>query len=102
QARRILVALPWSTIRSLGDTLDLARLEIDAPTLDVPALQHWLASRPPSETRLPTLSDGLQVRAGRVDGDGWRIEALALAIPRLHPDQPLRAQAQGRYADATL
>ncbi len=102
QARRILVALPWSTIRSLGDTLDLVRVELDAPVLDVPALRHWLASRPPSETRLPTLSDGLQVRAGRVDGDGWRIEALALSIPRLHPDQPLRAQAQGRYADPTL
>jgi len=102
QARRILVALPWSTIRSLGDTLDLVRIELDAPVLDVPALQHWLASRPPSETRLPTLQDGLQVRAGRVDGDGWRIEALALSIPRLHPDQPLRAQARGRYADATL
>ncbi|TWT18516.1 hypothetical protein FQY83_14145 [Luteimonas marina] len=102
QARRILVALPWSTIRSLGDTLDLVRVELDAPVLDVPALRHWLASRPPSETRLPTLSDGLQVRAGRVDGNGWRIEALALSIPRLHPDQPLRAQAQGRYVDATL
>lgn len=102
QARRILVALPWSTLRSLGDTLDLARIEIDAPTLDVPALQHWLATRPPGDGRLPTLSDGLQVRAARIEGTDWRIEALDLSIPRLQPLQPLRARANGRYADAAM
>ena len=100
RARRILVALPWRTLRSLGSTLDLARVEIDAPVLDVPALRHWLASRPPGDARMPTLSDGLQVRAGRIDGGSWRIEALELALPRLHPGQPLRARAAGRYADA--
>ncbi|HRO28733.1 MAG TPA: hypothetical protein PLD19_15030, partial [Luteimonas sp.] len=99
EARRVLVALPWHTIRSLGDTLDLARIELEAPVLDLPALQHWLATRPPGTGRLPTLSDGLRVHAGRVEGGTWRIEALDLRLPQLHPDQPLRARAEGRYDD---
>ena len=97
---RLLVALPWSTLRSLGDTLDLTRVELDAPVLDVPALQHWLATRPPGDTRLPTLADGLHVRNGRVEGDGWQVASLDLALPRLQPSQPLRATLRGRYADA--
>ncbi len=100
RVERLLVALPWSTLRSLGDTLDLNRVELDAPVLDVPALQHWLATRPPGDTRLPTLADGLHVRNGRVDGDGWRVEALDLSLPRLLPSQPLRATLRGRYAGA--
>lgn len=99
---RVLVALPWSTLRSLGDTLDLDHIELDAPVLDVPALLHWQASRPPGETRLPTLADGLRVRNGRVDGEGWRVESLALSVPRFDPAQPLRAQARGRYADDAM
>ena len=97
QARRILVALPWRTLRGLGDPLDLARIELDAPLLDLPALRHWLASRPPGDARLPTLSDGLRVRAGEVRGDGWRLEALDLSIPRFQPARPLRAWISGRY-----
>ena len=99
RVERVLVALPWSTLRSLGDTLDLTRVELDAPVLDLPALQHWLATRPTGETRVPTLADGLHVRNGRVDGDGWRVEALDLSLPRLQPPQPLRATLRGRYAD---
>lgn len=96
---RVLVALPWRTLRSLGDTLELARVELDAPILDVPALRHWLATRPAGDTRVPTLADGLHVRNGRVDGDGWRVEALDLSLPRLQLSQPLRATLRGRYAD---
>ena len=36
----------------------MQRVELDAPILDVPALQAWLATRPPSETRIPTLTHG--------------------------------------------
>ncbi|MDH5835615.1 hypothetical protein [Luteimonas kalidii] len=101
QARRVLVALPWRTIRALGDPLELARVELDGAVLDLPALQHWLATRPPGAGRLPIVSDGLQVTGGRIDGDGWHVEALRLALPRLHPERPLRAQVSGRYVDAS-
>lgn len=102
QVRRVLVSLPWRTIRSLGDTLDLARVELDAPVLDLPALQHWLAARPPGEGRLPTLSDGLLLRDGEVHGAGWRVVALRLSLDRFDPARPLRARASGRGAAGAL
>lgn len=102
RAKRVLVSLPWRTIRGGGGPLELGRIELDAPELDVAALQRWLASRPPRDGRLPTLSDGLHVRDGVVRGDGWSVEALALVMPRLHPEAPLRARASGRYVDASL
>jgi len=52
RAQRAYVSVPWSTVRSRGESLDITRIELDAPVLDVTALQHWLASRPPSRTRM--------------------------------------------------
>ena len=77
RARRIYLSLPWSTIRARGGDLTVQRIELDAPQLDLAALQRWLATRPPSvETRLPTLTDGLRIIDGRVfNGDAqgsWR------------------------------
>lgn len=96
RAQRVLVSVPWSTVRSRGEKLDITRLELDAPSLDVQALQHWLSTRPSGETRLPTFSNGVQVDNGRVEGGGWRIEAFSLALPRLQPDRRIDARAGGR------
>lgn len=101
RADRLLIALPWSTLRSRGDELTVERLELDAPTLDVVALQTWLAKRPPSEdTRIPTLTDGLRVRDGRIENDDWRIENVAVDLPALHAQRPVEARIRGRYVDA--
>src|SRR3546814_11600496 len=54
RARRVYVSVPWSTARSRGAQLDINRIELDAPVLTLPDLQHWLAARPPGETRMPT------------------------------------------------
>lgn len=102
RARRVFVALPWHTLCTRGADLTVQRIALDAPVLDLPALQHWLAGRPPGETRLPTLVDGLRVRDGRIDNDDWRIEALAIDLPALHPRQPLRVDVRGRYVAGTL
>lgn len=102
-ARRVFVSLPWRTLRSRGADLTVRRIELDAPVLDVPALQRWLATRPASgETRIPVLTDGLRVRDGRIENDDWRIDGLAIDLPALHPQRPLRAQVRGRYIDAPL
>lgn len=100
-AERLLISVPWSTLRARGGDLTATRLELDAPVFDVAAFQAWQAKRPPSETPMPTVTDGLQIARGRVIGAGWSIEALDGTIPALFAGQPLRAQLRGRYqADA--
>ena len=103
RAKRVFVSLPWRTLRSRGADLTVQRIELDAPVLDIPALQRWLATRPPSgKTRIPVLTGGLRVRDGRIDNDDWRIDGLAIDLPSLHPQRLLRAQVRGRYLDAPL
>jgi hypothetical protein len=100
RAARVDVAVPWATVRAAGKKLDFKRVELDAPVLDVPMLQAWLASLPPSEQVTPTLSNGLQVRDGRVLGDGWSLDALRLDVPRVLPDKSVDARMAGRYVAA--
>ncbi|TQD41354.1 hypothetical protein [Marilutibacter aestuarii] len=101
QADRAWLSLPWHTLRSRGDDLTLQRIELDGPRLQWPALVAWLDARPPSDTplRLPVLTDGVQVRDGHVDGDGWALHGLALDAPRFHPTRPLSATVRGDYLD---
>ena len=100
RADRVFVAVPWSTLRARGTDLKAQRIELDAPILDVPALQRWLATRPPSETNVPTLTDGLRIVRGRVDNDGWRVDGIDVDLPSLALGRPLRAHLKGRYLDA--
>lgn len=98
RTRRVLVSLPWRTLRTRGAELTVQRIELDQPLLDLPALQRWLATRPPSATpRIPTLTAGLRIRGGRIDNDDWRIDHLDIAVPALHPTRPLQLQVRGRY-----
>lgn len=101
-AQRIHIALPWSTLRAGGDDLVAHRIELDSPRLDLPALQHWLATRPPSEKRLPTLTDGLLIRNGEIANNDWHIDSIHADMPMLYPLRPLRARLRGRYLDAPL
>ena len=98
-AERVFVSLPWSTIRARGDDLTVQRVELDAPVLDVPALQRWLATRPPSETRIPTLRDGLRIVRGRIVNDDWSIDGIEIALPSLSPTTPVNTKLRGRYLD---
>lgn len=99
RAERVFVSLPWSTIRARGDDLTVQRVELDAPVLDVPALQRWLATRPPGETRIPTLRDGLRIVRGRIENHDWSIDGIEVALPSLSPTAPLRTKLRGRYLD---
>lgn len=102
-ADRVLLSVPWATIRALGEVLDARRLELDAPRVDLAALGHWLDARPPAAApKLPTFADGIQVRDGVLLGDGWRVDGIALALPRLADGEPLHARLQARYAAPPL
>jgi len=103
RASRVFLSLPWSTLRARGAVLDATRLELDAPAIDLPALQHWLATRPPTkEKRLPALRDGLRIRDGRLSGDGWRIDGIAIDAPRLQPNARFDARVRARYLAAPM
>ena len=96
-ADRLLLSVPWSTLKSRGRELTVHRIELDRPALDVAALQRWLATRPPSPQRpTPTLTDGLAIGNGRVVGEGWTIESLRAVVPRIAPRTPVRAMLRGR------
>ena len=102
-AERIRLELPWATIRALGADWTVRRLELDAPQLDLIALQRWQATRPPTkQTRIPTLTDGLRIVRGRVIGDGWRVEDIYADLASLHPDRAARARLLGRVATGEL
>lgn len=103
RAERLLLELPWSTIRSRGADLTAKRIELDAPVLDLAALQRWQASRPPAEpARLPRLTDGLRIVRGEVVGDGWRVQGVDVDLPLLDPDRPVRTHLVGRVVSGTL
>ena len=100
RADRALVALPWSSVRERTAPLLIERIELDAPVLDLPRLQAWLATRPPGDGALPTVSRGLAVRDGRIVGAGWELQALQFDLPRLASGQPLATRVRGRLAMA--
>ena len=102
RADRIAIAVPWSTIRARGAALEVERIELDAPVLDLAALQAWLAGRPAGDGRMPTLRKGLAIERGRLLGGDWSVDGLRLDLPRLFPDRPVAAHAAGRYRAARL
>jgi hypothetical protein len=94
-AKRAEISLPWGTITG-GDPV-ITRIELDAPVLDLPGLQRWLASRPPAPFELPTLSRGIVVRDGTVKGSDWSLQGLSLELPHLQAGDPATLEAKGRY-----
>jgi hypothetical protein len=99
RAERALLSLPWSTLRARGSVLEATRIELDAPRLDVPALQHWLVTRPKRETRIPTLKQGVHITRGRIDNNDWSIDGIEMQLPSLAPGEPVNARLAGRYFD---
>ncbi|MDB6163836.1 MAG: hypothetical protein JWL98_1268 [Xanthomonadaceae bacterium] len=107
RADRIHLALPWSTIRQLANgpsdaVVIINRVELDRPIVDVEAMQHWLAHRPPSKAPLPTLTEGMLISDGTILGTGWSLKGLAVDIPMLAATQPFKASTSGRYVSSGL
>ncbi|VXB84230.1 conserved hypothetical protein [Luteimonas sp. 9C] len=95
QAERLLLSLPWKTIRSRGADLEITRVELDAPRLHLPSLLRWLDARPPGDGKVPPVTDGIHIVRGRLDADGWSVDDLAVALPALHAERALDAQVSG-------
>lgn len=102
-AERMLVAVPWSTLRARGADLTVQRVELDAPVLDLAALGRWQASRPPTTApRIPTLTDGVAVQRGRIDGSGWALRNITLDLPALHPARPVAGRLRATFTNASV
>ena len=97
QADRLLISVPWSTLRARGNDMTATRVELDAPLLDVAALLRWQAKRPPSDTPLPTLTKGVRIVRGVIVGDGWKIDGMNADLDSLTTGKPLRSHLRGRY-----
>lgn len=96
-ADRMLLSVPWSTLKSRGREITVHRIELAHPQLDIAALQRWLETRPPTPKRpTPTLTDGFVVRDGVVVGEGWTMHGLSIDVPRLAPGRPVRGHVVGR------
>jgi hypothetical protein len=97
QADRLLISVPWSTLRARGDDLTATRVELDAPILDVAAFQRWQAKRPPSDAPMPTLTKGVRIVRGVVIGQGWKIDGITADLQSLAAGKPIRSHLNGRY-----
>ena len=92
---RVELALPWDTLR--GRSTSISSIVLKSPDIDLPALQNWLATRPPSTApfKLPTLTRGLHIEDGLLRSSTWRIEHLNVALPSLTDGKSTMLDASG-------
>lgn len=100
-AARGRLALPWHTL--FGGPTVIARLEIDAPRVDLDALQAWAASLPAANAahppQIPRIDTGILIsRASVVRGNNILLQNLALETGQLNPGRPFSLDMTGRDA----
>lgn len=103
-AARGRIALPWRTL--IGGPTIISRLEIDAPRVDLDALQTWVSSLPASQgnapPQIPRIDTGILIsRASVVRGNDILLDNLALETGQLKPGKrfSLDATAQDASGD---
>lgn len=93
-ARRLELALPWSTLR--GESLRIEALRIDAPVIDLDAALDWWSAQ--AETESPALPElnGLVLSDGRLHWRDASIDHLQLALPRFKAGEAMALEVSGR------
>jgi hypothetical protein len=76
-AESIGVVVPWHTL--WGERVDIERIEIEKPRLDLDALSHWLAARPaggaaPDVRFALRVRDGTLLAAGKPLAEGLNLD----------------------------
>lgn len=102
EAGRILVAVPWSTLRGRGGDSTITRVELDSPRVALEPFLQWWSQRPPGDGALVTLREGLWVEGGRIDAGAWSLQDIAIDLPHFAPDARLAASVRGHYEAAGL
>lgn len=95
-AARGRLALPWRTL--MGGPTIISRLEIDAPRVDLDALQAWVSSLPASQgsapPQIPRIDTGILIsRASVVRGNDILLDNLALETGQLKPGKSFSLDA---------
>lgn len=89
-AARGRLALPWRTL--FGGPTAISRLEIDAPRVDLDALQAWLSALPASPSGTPTIpriDTGVRIARGTlVRGNQLLLKDFSLDAGRLLSGEP--------------
>lgn len=102
EAGRLLVAVPWSTLRSRGSDPVVARLELDAPRVQLEPLLEWWRRRPTGDGSLPTLRRGLHVKRGRIDAGEWSLREIDVSVPTFAPDARFSGRVRGQWEAAAM
>lgn len=97
QAGRVLVSVPWSTVRARGADPVVTRIELDAPVVQLQPFLGWWSQRSRGDGPLPTLREGLHIDRGRIDGGGWTVEDVAITLPHFSPDARVAGSLRGRW-----
>ena len=104
RAASVEAALPWSVLR--GNDIRLLGLRLISPQLDLPATLAFFSrdesAGPPAPLQLPSLDAPLEIRDGRIDGDGWALEALDLTLPSLRDGIATRLTLRGTLVQAEV
>ncbi|MFK2878697.1 AsmA family protein [Rhodanobacter hydrolyticus] len=84
------LVLPWSTL--LGGPVAITQMEIDAPRVDLDALQSWLAAQPSQPANavpmIPRIDTGISIEHGSlVHGDQLLLSNVRLTAGTLAPDR---------------
>jgi uncharacterized protein involved in outer membrane biogenesis len=94
------LALPWSTL--FGGPTIISRLEIDAPRVDLDALEAWLASLPAGNgaPNIPRIDTGVRISRGTlVRGNQLLLRDFALDAGSLLTGQPFPLLVSAKDAD---
>lgn len=94
-AKRVEISLPWATLT--GGEPVITRIDLDQPELDLPGLRRWLASRPKTPFRLPTLINGLYVSKGTLRDEGFSVRHIELTLPHLRTGDAANAKLAGVF-----
>lgn len=102
-AARGRLVLPWRTL--FGGPTVISRLEIDAPRVDLQALQDWLASLPASSTgapSIPRIDAGVSITRGSlVSGNRVLLGDLSLEAGSLLSGQPFPLSVSAKDGSGT-
>ncbi|MGN2249259.1 AsmA family protein [Frateuria sp. GZRe14] len=97
------LALPWSTL--FGGPTVISRLEIDAPRVDLDALQAWLSSLPSGGAgapNIPRIDTGVRIARGTiVSGNQLLLRDFSLDAGHLLSGQPFPLVISAKDAGGT-